>query len=58
LISKINEEFKKLDIYESNNSILKMGYRYTQRILNRGIVTGQEMFNILSHYGNATQNDS
>jgi hypothetical protein len=38
-----------------------MGYRSKQRILNRGISNGQEvlkeMFNILSHHGNAILND-
>jgi hypothetical protein len=36
-----------------------MGYRAKQQILNRGISNGQEapkeMFNILSHQGNADQ---
>jgi hypothetical protein len=40
---------------------LKMGCRAKQRILNRGISNGLEahekMFNILSHRGNANQND-
>jgi hypothetical protein len=40
---------------------LKMGYRAKQRILNRGILSGQEslkeMFNILSHQGKANQID-
>ena len=39
-----------------------MGYSAKQRILNRGILNGQEalkeMFNILSHQGNGTQNNS
>jgi hypothetical protein len=38
-----------------------MGYRAKQRILNWGILDGQElpkeMFNILSHHGNANQNN-
>ena len=38
-----------------------MGYRAKQRILNRGISNGQEalkeMFNILSHQGNANPNN-
>jgi hypothetical protein len=41
---------------------LKMGYRFKQRILNRGILNGlevlKEMFNVLSHHENASQNDS
>jgi len=39
-----------------------MGYRATQRILNRGISNGRgalkEMFKVLSHQGNANQIDS
>jgi hypothetical protein len=38
-----------------------MGYRAKQRILNRGNSNGweetKEMFNILSHQGNANQNN-
>ena len=38
-----------------------MWYRTKQRILNRGILNGQkvlkEMFNIITHQGNANQND-
>ena len=38
-----------------------MGYRTKQRILNRGISNEQEalkeMFKVLSHQGNASQND-
>jgi hypothetical protein len=38
-----------------------MGYRAKQRILNCGITNGQkaskEMFNVLSHQGNANGND-
>ena len=43
------------------NSPIKMGYTAKQRILNWGILNGwkalREMFNILSHWGNASQND-
>ena len=52
LISKIHKELKKLDIKKPKKSDLKMGYRSKQRILNRGILIGQETFkevvNILS----------
>jgi hypothetical protein len=58
LISNIYKELKKLDSKEPNNP---MGYRAKQRILNWGIPNGlealKEMFNILSHQGNANQNN-
>ena len=60
LISDL-KELKKLDSRESNNPIKKWGYRAKQRILNWGILNGsessKEMFNILSHQGNANQNN-
>ena len=60
IISKIYEALKKLDTNNPNN-LIRMGYRAKQRILNRGILSGQEslkeMFNILSHQGKANQID-
>jgi hypothetical protein len=60
LVSNIYKELKKLAT-ENQITLLKMGYRAKQRILNRGIPRGQEapkeMLNILSHWGNAKQNN-
>jgi hypothetical protein len=60
LIFNICKQFKKLDSREPNNPV-KNGYRAQQRILNCVIVNRceapKEMFNILSHQGNANQND-
>jgi hypothetical protein len=59
---KYIKELKKLDTNKSNNPTRKTRNRTKQRILNRGISNGQETlkdtFNILSHLGNANQNDS
>ena len=38
--------------------MFKMGYRPKQRILNRGLSKLKEMFDILSHQGNANENNS
>jgi hypothetical protein len=59
-MSKINKECKKLDSIKQITQF-KRGYRAKQRILNRGINNGsealKEIFNILSHKGNANQNN-
>ena len=60
LISKIYKELKKLDTNNTNNPI-RMGYGAKQRILQKEISNGQEIlkeiFKVLSHQGNANQND-
>jgi hypothetical protein len=59
-MSNIYNEVKKLDAREPNNPI-KNGEQDKQRILTWGTLNGQEapkeMFNILSHQGNANQNN-
>ena len=61
LTSKIYKERKKVNSKEPNNQILKMGYRAEQTFPNTVILNGldtlTEMFNVLSHQGNANQND-
>jgi hypothetical protein len=58
LISNTHKELKKL---ENEITLFKNGYSAKQRILNWGISNGWEapkqMFNILSHQGNANQNN-
>ena len=60
LISNIYKELKKLDSWKSNNSI-QNGYRAKQKVLNQRISNGweasKEVLDILSHQGNANQNN-
>jgi hypothetical protein len=59
LIYKKYKQLKKLDI-EKQNLLFQVGYRSIERIINIRISNGwktlKEMFNILSHQGNANQN--
>ena len=62
LIDPIHTKNSRSQNPESQITLLKMGYRAKQRILNLEILNGQEapkeMFNILNYQGNANKNNT